>query len=412
MIGLIPVRTHGAETAVQREHESILVEWMRTGLAMQRVVISAEGMTSLAGFLLAALIVFGHLGRAEDTSSVLLLVYWALALPALGQAIALAVRQYPAQRSVTMRLTEPLGALERDGESTTESHGPAAGETGDRRDAPVALEMKGVAVRIAGRTILQDVDLQVAAAAHVAIVGPSGAGKSTLVGLLLGWHRTSSGSLLVDEAPLTSDRLPALRRRTVWVDPAVRIWNRSLIRNVQYGNEDESGRPFGHVLQEAALHELLERLPDGLQTRLGEGGGLISGGEGQRVRLARGLFRAHTGLVILDEPFRGLDREKRRMLLERARRCWSGATMLCIMHDVGDAAAFDRVVVVDGGRIVEVGEPRQLLDREDSRFRKMVSMESMVRSGEWSGVSWRNLVMDDGKVSEKSNGKVGDARAD
>jgi len=414
MIGLIPVRTHGAETAVRREHEGILTEWMRTGFAMQRVVISTEGLTSLTGFLLAALIVFGHLGRAGDTASVLLLVYWALALPAQGQAIALSVRQYPAQRSITMRLTEPLGALERDGEMETETNEPAADDSGEAQgDVPISLEMKGVGVRIAGRTILHDIDMHVAAGSHVAIVGPSGAGKSTLVGLLLGWHRTSTGTLLVDGVPLANDRLPALRRRTVWVDPAVQIWNESFIRNIQYGSEDESGRPFGQVLEEAALHELLERFPDGLQTRLGESGGLISGGEGQRVRLARGMFRAHAGLVILDEPFRGLDREKRRTLLERTRQCWSGVTMLCITHDVGDAAAFDRVIVVDGGRVVEADNPTQLLKTEDSRYRKMVDTESALRSGAWSGVAWRNLVMCGGRVvEEERDGDEPDARTE
>ena len=94
---------------------------------------------------------------------------------------------------------------------------------------------------------------------------------------------------------------------------------------------------------------VLERLPDGLQTPLGEGGGLVSGGEGQRVRLGRALARRGVRLVILDEPFRGLDREQRRVLLQRARQEWRATTLLCIPHDVRSTQAFDRVLVVAGG---------------------------------------------------------------
>ena len=114
------------------------------------------------------------------------------------------------------------------------------------------------------------------------------------------------------------------------------------------------------MIEAADLRDLLEKLPDGLQTRLGEGGALVSGGEGQRVRLGRGLLRPGVRLVILDEPFRGLDRERRRELLARARRWWRAATVLCITHDVGETQGFGRVLVVDGGQIVEDGAPADL----------------------------------------------------
>jgi ATP-binding cassette subfamily B protein len=116
--------------------------------------------------------------------------------------------------------------------------------------------------------------------------------------------------------------------------------------------------PLDRVLEAADLRDLLEKLPDGLQTRLGEG---------QRVRLGRGLLRPGVRLVILDEPFRGLDRERRRALLARARRWWGAATVLCITHDVGETQGFGRVLVVDGGQIVEDGAPADLATRPGSR---------------------------------------------
>ena len=140
-------------------------------------------------------------------------------------------------------------------------------------------------MRAAGHTILTDLDLSIPAGSHVAIVGPSGAGKSSLVGLLLGWHRAASGQVCVDGVPLDGPRLAQLRQETAWVDPTVQLWNRSLLDNLRYGAHGAHAAPLAAVLEQADLRSVLEKLPDGLQTSLGEGGGLVSGGEGQRVRL-------------------------------------------------------------------------------------------------------------------------------
>jgi len=92
----------------------------------------------------------------------------------------------------------------------------------------------------------------------------------------------AAGSVLVDGAVVEGAQLEQLRQRTAWIDPAVQLWNRSLFANLCYGNSD--GVPTADLLEQAELRQLLEKLPDGLQTELGESGGLVSGGEGQRVR--------------------------------------------------------------------------------------------------------------------------------
>src|SRR5262249_54592318 len=208
-------------------------------------------------------------------------------------------------------------------------------------------------VRAGGHLILDSFDLRIEAGSHVAIVGPSGAGKSSLVGLLLGWHRAAEGRLTVDGEELADERLARLRRATAWGDPAGQLWNRSFIDNLRYGANEEAALNFRSVIVAADLRRVLGKMAEGVQTALGEGGGLVWGGEGQRVRLGRALIKADARLVILDEPFRGLDREKRKTLLEQARDLWRDATLLCITHDVGETLGFDRALVMDKGRIIE-----------------------------------------------------------
>jgi len=395
LLGLAPVRAHGAERVVRREHEGMLVEWVRAGERLLRWVVLVEGLQMLAGVGLAGWLVFQHASRVTDTAGVLLIAYWSLNIPILAEEIALLIRQFPTHRNLTLRLLEPLGSLEDTPAEDGKPGAPAAAGT----DAGAALRFKAVTVRAAGHTILEDLDLDIPAGSQVAVVGASGAGKSTLVGLLLGWHRPAAGHVFVDGVLLDPERF---RAETAWVDPAVQLWNRTLLENLLYGTAAEGAVDLGQVLEQGDLFGVLRRLPDGLQTPLGEGGGLVSGGEGQRVRFGRALTRRRPRLVILDEPFRGLDRAQRQELLRRARQRWAGATLLCVTHDVRETQDFERVLVVEGGRVVEDDAPRRLALQPDSRYRALLEAEEQVRSGLWEGDVWRRLWLEGGQVRENS----------
>ena len=217
------------------------------------------------------------------------------------------------------------------------------------------------------------------------------------MGILLGWLVPSQGTVRIDGEPLDCERL---RLSTAWVDPGVQLWNRSLFENLRYGAPPEAP-PVPEAIATAMLHGVLESLPQGLQTKLGEGGGLVSGGEGQRIRLGRALARPDARLVILDEPFRGLDREKRRELLARARQVWRGATLLCITHDLEETRSFDRVVVVEGGRIAEQGAPAELAARDESRYAQLLAAEERTRSSMWSRALWRRIRIHSGQIVEE-----------
>jgi ABC-type transport system involved in cytochrome bd biosynthesis fused ATPase/permease subunit len=399
LLALVPIRAHGAAQAVRRQHEGLLVEWARSSRGLIRLSMSADAVQSLVCLGLAGWLLLQHFTRSGGaTGGDLLLVYWTLKLPAIGQVISQLAQQYPAQRNVLLRLLEPLSAPTElaPGEAPKDER-PSAPPPHARGAVDVSIENGSVVA--GGHTLLQDVDLRIAPGEHIAIVGSSGAGKSTLVGVMLGWHRLAGGTLLIDGEPSTPAGQMRLRREIAWVDPAIQIWNRPFLENLNYAVDGDALERTGAAIDAADLRRLLQKLPDGLQTWLGEGGALLSGGEGQRVRLARALMQTDVRLALLDEPFRGMDRGQRTRLLAEARAWWKDATLLCVTHDVGETLAFDRVLVVEGGRIVEDGAPSRLAETE-SRYRRLLDVESTVRSQMWKGSQWRRLRVEDGVIEE------------
>ena len=110
---------------------------------------------------------------------------------------------------------------------------------------------------------------------------------------------------------------------------------------------------------------------------------MTSGGEGQRVRFGRALLRDPVRLAILDEPFRGLDGDKRHELLARAREVWRDATLICVTHDIDDTLSFERVIVLDAGRVVEDGKPSVLCNEPDSAYAALLAAERAVKADLW-----------------------------
>jgi len=266
-------------------------------------------------------------------------------------------------------------------------------------DADGSQDALLVRVQAGGHTILDDVSVDIPAGSHIAVVGPSGAGKSSFVGLLLGWHRLEEGALLVDDAPLDPASLTALRRETAWIDPQVQLWNRSLLENLTYAVDQQDLSRVRELIETSGLLGVSSRLPQGLQSRLGEGGTLLSGGEGQRVRLGRALLSPSSRLALLDEPFRGLDRDQRNALMASARNWWAGTTLLCVTHDVAATRDFSRVLVIEDGRIVEDGRPADLA-RAATRYRALLDSEDRVTRQRWAAAHWRRWRLSGGRLHE------------
>jgi ATP-binding cassette subfamily B protein len=384
MLGLIPIRSHGAAAPLRAEQRSLLQKWSAASFRLQRAVVLTQAIQLIAMFGLVIALLGSHTYSGAEIGRVLLLAYWALNMPALGDQLAMLARQYPAYRNITLRLLEPLAAPEERGTAILPP-----------LTAAPAIEYRNVSVVVAGTPILRDISIAIPAGAQVAVVGPSGAGKSTLAGLLLGWLQPASGEILLNGQVLNPI---ALRSQIAWIDTAVQLWNRTLHQNLTYGTETAA---MTSLVDIADLRKVLEGLPEGFETILGENGGLVSGGEGQRVRFARSLARPDAKLAILDEPFRGLDHEKRRRLLERARHHWRNATLLCITHDIAETRDFDHVLVIENGTVSESGTPRALSANPESRYFQLLAAEEQARADFWRSPAWRRVQIHGGRLSEE-----------
>ena len=229
------------------------------------------------------------------------------------------------------------------------------------------LALRGVWFGYAeGATVLRHLDLEVAAGERVCVVGPTGAGKSTLLALLLRFYDPDAGAIELDGTDLRDLQLGSLRRQLALVPQDPWMLDGTIADNVSFGRRSWGDQAAPHderleaVAAQTGLHEVIDRLPDGWDTRIGEGGVRLSGGQRRRVALARAILR-NASVLLLDEPTSGLDAASEQAVLDALDLAAEGRTVLSVSHRLSLAARADRVVVLDGGRVVEQGPPGELL---------------------------------------------------
>ncbi|MXP40444.1 ATP-binding cassette domain-containing protein [Altererythrobacter soli] len=206
---------------------------------------------------------------------------------------------------------------------------------------------------------VSDFTLTVEPGETVAIVGPSGAGKSTIFQLAERFYDPQLGTIRIDGVPLTSADPAEIRRRMALVPQEGTLFAASARDNLRYGEWDASEEAIWEAARAANAAEFLEALPQGLDTFLGEGGARLSGGQRQRVAIARALLR-DAPILLLDEATSALDAESERLVQEALERLMKDRTTLVIAHRLATVRAADRIVVMDGGRVVEEGTHAQL----------------------------------------------------
>jgi subfamily B ATP-binding cassette protein MsbA len=196
-----------------------------------------------------------------------------------------------------------------------------------------------------------------------ALVGHSGGGKTTLAGLLPRFYNYSEGHILLDGRELSEYRLSDLRRQIALVSQEVILFNDTVAGNIAYGGL--AGAPRDAIVRAAeAAHamEFIERLPQGLDSVVGENGALLSGGQRQRLAIARALLK-DAPVLILDEATSALDSDSERAIQHALQEVMRDRTTIVIAHRLSTIESADQVVVLEEGRVIEAGAHRELLER-------------------------------------------------
>ena len=213
------------------------------------------------------------------------------------------------------------------------------------------------------RTILQGLTFDVPAGSHVAIVGPSGAGKSTIARLLFRFYDPQKGRILIDGQDIAGVAQDSLRSHIGIVPQDSVLFNDTIGYNIAYGRENASIEEIERASRAAAIMPFIERLPEGFDTEVGERGLKLSGGEKQRVAIARTLVK-DPPILLLDEATSALDSRTEQDILRTLNRVSEHRTTLAIAHRLSTIADADRILVLDHGRLAETGTHRDLLARD------------------------------------------------
>ncbi|MFJ4951397.1 ABC transporter ATP-binding protein [Streptomyces sp. NPDC088760] len=256
--------------------------------------------------------------------------------------------------------------------------------TDPRRGAAVGrpdgtVEVRDVCFRYPGadRTALDGLSFAVRPGELVIITGPSGAGKSTVSKLLLRFYDPDSGDVLLDGVPLRDFPLARLREYVTLLPQETLVLHDTVRANIACGRPGASEQAIEEAAKAADAHDFICRLPDGYDTRVDPHSARLSGGQLQRLAIARALLR-DAPVLVLDEPTTGLDAMAARRVVKPLRRLMAGRTTIMITHDLNLAPDADRIIVVDRGRIAETGRHEELLARGGAYARLHRSQNSTV----------------------------------
>ncbi|WP_010170717.1 ABC transporter ATP-binding protein [Bacillus coahuilensis] len=276
---------------------------------------------------------------------------------------------------LSVRRTGP--ALDRSDILLSESASKAEvedGISGERALGSIHLEDVTFAYPGKQETVLKGVSFGVLPGEKVALVGPSGSGKSTIVDLLFRFYETEQGKILVDGRNLKEWDTKWLRSQMAIVTQDVQLRSGTLAENLRMGKHDATDEELMEALQASGLGDLLETLPDGLNTVVGERGSLLSGGQKQRLSLARALLK-NAPIMILDEASSALDPITETKINEAVLRAGKNQTILIISHRLSTVLSADKIIVLENGRIVEEGSHLELLENNSGVYTRLFGRE-------------------------------------
>ncbi len=272
---------------------------------------------------------------------------------ALGWVINLFQRGTASMERISEIMSQQPGIADQPVSSGGDGHGSALAIRG-------AIEFRNLNFAYNGVPVLKDVDLRIPAGSSLAIVGPTGSGKSSLVSLIPRIYDAPYGSVLLDGRPLRDYPLAALRRAIGFVPQETFLFSDSVRENIAFGAENASLEDVRRAAGAASIAADIEGFPDKYDTAVGERGITLSGGQKQRTALARALIR-NPRILILDDALSSVDTYTEEKILNHLREVMQGRTTIFISHRVSTVRNADRIAVLHGGGIVELGTHDELL---------------------------------------------------
>lgn len=367
MASLIPItRAHGLELTASTRVAETAENVKRAGLALDRLNSRFE-TTSWVSFQVLSTLCLGVSGWAAMSGVVpitagqvvLLSTYFATLTSAITQLVGLTPiisRGVESIKSIAEVLEDP--DLERNEGKTVV----------DRVIGQITFDDVGYTFPDSTRPAIDHIDLDIQPGETVAFVGASGSGKSTTINLVLGFIRPTSGRLLLDGRDMERLDLRSFRRFVSVVPQESVLFEGTIRENVTYGMSDVSEDRVRRALVDANAAEIVDELPEGFDTMVGQRGARLSGGQRQRLAIARALIR-DPRILLLDEATSALDSESEAKVKEGLDTLMQGRTSLVVAHRLSTIRGADRIVVMDHGRIVEVGDHATLLEADGAYAR-------------------------------------------
>ncbi len=371
--GLKLAKAHGLETGHVATFTGAIHSSRRSQIAFSAAQAASTAVQVVLTAAVLAVVVDIAVGRLDlDLASLLVVAFiFSRLVPQITsgqQSLQQVAQSLPAFGDLLQVIEDCEAAAE-----------PALAGPGGRLRLDRGVTVDGVSFSYGGAgepAVLHEVSLELPARCTTALVGSSGAGKTTLADIVIGLQAPTTGRVVVDDVALTPSNVRSWRAGIGLVPQDPFLFHDTLRANLLWARPDATDDELWAVLETAAAGDFVRRLPDGLDTLVGDRGTRLSGGERQRVALARALLR-RPDLLVLDEATSSLDNTNERAIRAALARLHGETTMLVIAHRLSTVSHADAIVVIDAGRIVETGTWSDLAARTDGRLRALIDAGSV-----------------------------------
>jgi ABC-type multidrug transport system fused ATPase/permease subunit len=365
------VRSFAGEGAVQRRYDDVQAEWWQVRTAETTIEQRSAALTNLVNALAVigaiAWVTWGALQGRHTVGDILLVFVLTQGVITALTPIARLVNTTGDVEAAAERLVELLDAR------TSVVDAPDAVAAG-----PIStVEFRGVSFTYPGqrRAALRDVSFKAEAGKTLALVGPSGSGKSTIIKLTMRFYDPDEGQILINGVDIRRYTQDSLRGQIGAVLQDIALFNDSIGDNISFAKDRASPDEVVAACTAAHAHEFISRMPEGYETLVGERGVRLSGGEKQRIAIARAMLR-DPHLIILDEATSALDTESEVLVQDGLERLMSGRTSLVIAHRFSTIIGADKILVMQDGQVKEEGDHASLVGQSGGLYARLHSLQN------------------------------------